>query len=582
MGASGNDTRCPSVGKMTLSPRMDRRDVLQLLAAAPAAALGACCTTKYPGKLRSQASGADAHTLEIFRGVLAPFADRESAGDARMAVVDPHAHFFNAADVPVKGFIQECLGHAAPAILQPLIAAAALIANHLADRAPDAKKELAELRTVADLAPRNADAPQRSRARAEAKRQTDNDRNDAASRLVSVLRERDGRRFEQEYLRLKRAGAQSAPDPAAAADAALPAITEDHVKRVLQRAEQPIASSADQPRQPTPTTEAQVGADGADGLLAFLGYMLSMRRSNLEAYIRTFTTGAHAIGISTVFGALVDFDYWLDCPPRSIHADQIEVHRRLADLYGDYFRPVVAYNPWVDIAQNDAGLARVKYACKTLGFVAVKIYPPTGFLPAMNVNRPKSRKPHPSFRDLDQKLKAFFDFCTAAKIPVISHTAHSNGRDREHDTFGGPSGWMALLKQYAAGATPTIDFGHFGGGSGPEWTDGFAALIKANPHARLFADLGYWDELMCPGTAEKPCTAGQARLTRALAVPVGDEGETVADRTMFATDWLMLSQVKRWADYPAALRATLETIAPVHVAAIMGGNAGRCFNLTRS
>ena len=75
-------------------------------------------------------------------------------------------------------------------------------------------------------------------------------------------------------------------------------------------------------------------------------------------------------------------------PARSTHSDQLEVHRLLAELYGDYFRPVVAYNPWTDIAQNDAALARVKLA-RSLGFVAVKIYPPTGFMPTSNANRPQ-------------------------------------------------------------------------------------------------------------------------------------------------------------------------------------------------
>ena len=75
-----------------------------------------------------------------------------------------------------------------------------------------------------------------------------------------------------------------------------------------------------------------------------------------------------------------------------------------------------------------------------------------------------------------------------------------------------------------------------------------------------------------PGDCRKALHVGQARLKEALARAVA-RGETIANRTMFATDWLMLSQVKRWADYPASLLASLEKIAPTHVEEIMGGNA---------
>ena len=201
--------------------RITRRDVLQMLAAAaPVTALGSCCTLKYPGRidpreaLASRARG-DAAALTLHRGVLGPFADdAPKAADVRLSIADPHAHFFNAADVPVKGFVQECIGHSAPRILQPLVAAAALIADRIAQGAPTAAQEIEELKKIAKLAPRGADAPQRASARAEAKAQTEKDRDDAASRLVKVLREKDGQRFEREYLRLKRdAERAAAADP---------------------------------------------------------------------------------------------------------------------------------------------------------------------------------------------------------------------------------------------------------------------------------------------------------------------------------------------------------------------------------
>ena len=60
-------------------------------------------------------------------------------------MIDVHAHFFNASDVPVRGFLEDCLGHRAPPSVQLLLKALARIADRLADRAPTAAEELAEL-----------------------------------------------------------------------------------------------------------------------------------------------------------------------------------------------------------------------------------------------------------------------------------------------------------------------------------------------------------------------------------------------------------------------------------------------------
>ena len=57
-------------------------------------------------------------------------------------VVDVHAHFFNASDVPVRGFVAECLGHRAPRAVQVLLEALSPIADVLAAQAPTAAQEL--------------------------------------------------------------------------------------------------------------------------------------------------------------------------------------------------------------------------------------------------------------------------------------------------------------------------------------------------------------------------------------------------------------------------------------------------------
>jgi len=539
--------------------RISRRDLLRTVAAAPALIAGGCCTRSYP-------RAASLAPTPRSRGFFAvPAATRTAA--RTYPVIDVHAHFFNGSDVPVRGFVGDCLGHAAgPA--QPLFKLLALLAERIADAAPTAVDELHRLDELESL-PGMTAATIRDKAEAE--------RSAAAQRTADVVR---NSAFEREYLRMTTRGQR-------AARAGGTHLQAHDVMRAVDAGERPS-------RAPAAVAAAASQADVADGLLAFLYYMVSYRWVNLDSYRRVFTLGEDAFGFDATLGALVDFDYWLDCAPPSTHDDQVRLHQRLYEMHAPrtrdsnqrpYFYPVVAYNPWTDITQDGAALKRLVDACTRGNFVAAKIYPPIGFRPAGNAASDEgTRKRRPDRQKLDATLKRFFDTCAERRIPVLAHTSRSNGRDSVHDEFGGPDGWSRLLIQYAAAPnTPILDFGHFGGSA---WTTTFAALIGGNPKMALYGDLGYWDELMCAPADSEACVGSRARLKAALRVPIGESGETVLDRTMFATDWLMLSQVKRWAEYPErlhdSLRAVLDgTGADEGVARIFGGNALNCFRLDR-
>ena len=99
---------------------------------------------------------------------------------------------------------------------------------------------------------------------------------------------------------------------------------------------------------------------------------------------------------------------------------------------------------------------------------------------------------------------------------------------------------------------------------------------------RLYADLGYWEELMCSDQPDDVCESARARLEEAMKIPISETGETLLNRTMFASDWLMLSQVKHWADYPRQLHESLRHILKMNdadVAKVFGGNAKECFRI---
>ena len=462
-------------------------------------------------------------------------------------MIDTHAHFFNASDVPVRGFIAESIGHNADPRLQWVLKEAAALAEKLAERAPTAAKELEELEKLA--------AGRRSATDLDNWFRDDRDRSaEAVSEIVS------GTDFERRYREIVR-------EPAGRSGGR--GISPDEVKEAEDQASQPI------------DTRARLGfsdiARKAQAFLQFLRFMLSYRASNIRKYAEAFSP-ADGAGVDMVLGALVDFDYWLDCPPHSAHEDQIALHQHLAGLHGGYLRPVVGYNPWTDIEQDGAGLQRVRDAWASGVFVGAKIYPPTGFMPAGNTNQAAgSQKPRPNVKKLDDVLTAFFKECAGQGIPVIAHAARTNGRDAAHDDFSSPAAWDALLSRVATEAkTPVMSLGHFGGDNpATQWTSQFANLMKVYPKVQLFGDLGYWDHLMCD--EPESCHGARERLKNVINIRVG-EAETVADRVMFATDWLMMSQVPGWKAYPQRVRDGLESIAHAgDVAKILAGNAGRCF-----
>ena len=540
---------------------MTRRSLLSVLMATPLGVAGGCCAHSYPkaGPLQLETGT---------RGLLASSTVRAAA--RRFPVIDAHAHFFNGSDVPVRGFVSECLGHRAPPVAQPLLRFLGRLAEKIAERAPTAADELLKLD---DLAKSPATA-------ASVGSRVDTERRAAAQRVADVIRDSD---FQREYLRIK----GQAPRAAAAGQRTSGQMQASDVLQVIDEAEQPAPRPAALAAGP-----ADMDAEVADGLLAFLHYMVSYRWVNLQSYRKAYTLDENAFGVDATIGALVDFDYWLDCPPRSGHDDQVRVHQRLYEMYAPekpdpdrrpYFYPVVAYNPWTDITQGGAALKRVVDACTKGDFVAAKIYPPTGFRPGGNAAiHADTRKSRPDLKKLDAALATFFERCAELRIPVLAHTARSNGRDNAHDEFGGPEGWKRVLVQAAsATATPILSFGHFGGAA---WTANFADLIGSHPRLALYADLGYWEELMCQDGPDGACKTALTQLKAALSVPVCGTAETLVDRTMFATDWLMLSQVKRWAEYPGRLHDSIRTLLDandVKVAKVFGGNAISCFGLDR-
>jgi len=533
--------------------RPTRRGALQLLLAAGGMTGFAGCCSMRP--FATPSIGGDFPTV----GTPLKPSVRKSAGAPKLCI-DAHTHFFNGTDVPVKGYLAGPVAHDLPGPLKALAESLAPLADELVTLAPTAAVEFRDL--VDRFAGSNVDKKQPSMS-ALSKAAIVEER---ATRSQEFYRIVKGSRFEQQYNDIKalqspevksllrsnetsRLGARSLFDAANAS-------TESSRNKTLSLAQKRIVDS-------TPY---------ADGFLAFINHMLSPRWHNIGDYAEVYSLTEGAFGIDHAVGALVDFDAWLDCAPRSGHDDQVKLHQLLSALTGGYMRPLVAYNPWTDVRDDGAALERVVDAVTKRGFVGVKIYPPNGFYPYGNKTRTGSPSLGPSFADLDTRLEKLWEKCTELNVPVMAHTNQSSGKDFEFDRLGGPAGWRALVARVNERGSPPVNLGHFGGGGpGTTWTADFADLMTQKGGERIYGDIGFWDELQCGQASATTCEAAKTRLEDALKRP------GVNKRVMYGSDWFMLSTRRDWGDYPFEILASTNGL-PIAPEDLFGLNAQRCYS----
>lgn len=546
------------------SMNTSRRQALKTLASASALGLAGCC-------------GPAPRTLPDFTGQGSardglPFLLRPELTRTRMAAVpcvDVHTHFFNARDVPVRAFLQKSVGHDMPSVVQLLLSLLAPTIEAVAqDMAPSAAEEWRELQEMrqrfAGMAP------------AEATARLDAEAYDRAEEVGKALY-RETRRRAPDAIALFDSQARDAERSGRRSGMGIDRFSEETLIQVIRESHEPTDPRTFDDRV---DARARMRALSMRSVVEFAGFMTSPRYQNLNAYMRIYGAHEGAVQLEGCYAALVDFNYWLDCPDVSTHAhDQVILHAELSRLSGGFMQPLAPYNPWVDMKEKGASLALVRTAVKHHRFVGAKLYPPMGFLPYGNAAaRPLASTEHrPDLQELDETLLGFFETCMNEGIPVMAHANHSMGRDAAHDDLAGPDGWKHLrdalaARPGAAGSGPLrVNAGHFAGEAGSPWARDFVDLAKrCDGTLDLYGDTGYWDGLLQGGAAAERLVS---MLSAKSPAPC-----RMADKLMFGSDWLMLSQVPGWKGYLRAVEGALDGLDD-HAAklAFLSGNARRFF-----
>lgn len=554
---------------------ISRRRALQLLAGT--ALLGAG-SPAFPSRnfAAATASGLPPSPQGIPAGKIRPLLRPSRIGNVSKPVpycIDVHAHLFNASDIDVVGFMKKDVGHAYQnPFVRRLIEGLADVAGILRDDfAVTAAREhqllvewLEKLQGVSD-----------ENVRKFLDDMANGHRRNIASAIARQMKSRD---LDKLYLMLQGIFIEQMRTTYKEEAAPLNPPTVFDEKTVL---------NAIDPERRINEYERQfhglpgvVNAFNPAGMLEFTGHMLSYRWMNLRDYTRAYTENAAAFGIDAMFASFVNFDYWLAPATKSPQAEQMKLHAFLSKLSGGYMLPIVAYNPWTDINDRDASFELVKDAVMNFGFVGVKIYPPTGFYPYGNSSLPyASSEPHPDLVELDAKMFRLASWCASNNVPLMAHSAESNGRDNASDVFGGPVGWNALLKKMGAKTPVIATLAHFGGGESDatdpsnNWPRDFAQMMATPQGRRLYGDLAYWDQIMNCQNSNESCTVAKQRIKAAFS-----KNPDVAKRLMFGTDWDMLSRESRWETYPVDVLKNLGSFFP-SINDLLYTNALSCFGL---
>lgn len=489
---------------------------------------------------------------------------------------DAHTHFFNARDVPVRQYLAKSVAHSVePRRLRELIIALAPIAEWMGRAAVSPKAEFDQLCRQPELRTKSV-TQQSDDLDAEIEQQRD----EVARELYREILKRGP---EIPRLFNESTGSGKSRNPSFLANQAS-VFSEEVVRDALRDGGSSRNLSTN---KLSPLSASKMSAEEAEsmsmrGVLQFVGFMLSPRHHNLRTFIRKFSEGSPSMPLSGCFAALVDFNYWLDAPSKaSNHEDQVRLHSLLSVLSGGFLLPLAPYNPWVDIKESDASLKLVKKGVNDFGCVGVKIYPPMGFFPYNNAQlKLLSPEPRPDLVLLDEKLAALYELCDSLGVPVMAHANDSAGRDAAHDELASSVGWTELTKKMPALTRLYVNAGHFGGAlkhESGDWTDGFVSLMKNEGPLRVYGDLGYWGELAGDSAEVKN------KIGRVLATKLSGS-ETVADRVMYGSDWLMLSQEPGWQSYANGIATIIRRLDADGTLAgrVLGDNVLACYGLSKT
>lgn len=259
--------------------------------------------------------------------------------------------------------------------------------------------------------------------------------------------------------------------------------------------------------------------------------------------------------------ALVDYNYWLNDQTPSPLEEQVKLMGQLSLKLPVPTHGYVAFDPLRAVrgAEGPAPLDIVKEAVTKHGFLGVKLYSPMGFRPSGNADHaltfPDYAWRHePGFGEkLDAALYSLYDWCHAEDVPILAHTTESQSAGPDFAARAEPQFWDAVLSKYPKLRVDLAHFGNFSQAFTPNgdpvanysktWEYEIAAFIKRGRYPNLYADISYFWWVL-EGSSEKDHLKAAKKLFEKYF-----DTDPNAERLLFGTDWNMSGKAPGAANY---------------------------------
>ena len=309
------------------------------------------------------------------------------------------------------------------------------------------------------------------------------------------------------------------------------------------------------------------------GLLGFLASMFRYRLQNVYQHWVGYSRDSKETKTVHACGAMVDFDRWLDgCDePYSPIENQILLFERIAKISGGYLVPLVSFNPWTALKKGEQYKSVIADAIRGRGFRGAKIYPQIGYAPGGNGNNQYSGgRGTPDPVKIQEQLNWLYRLCLKYDVPIMAHADNSKGKIPQYSNLGSPEDWTKVAEQ-SEFKYLKVNAGHFGH-QGSGWNSGFKFLMRN--HINFHADTGFWDELM---------EAEPSSLERVTSI-LNDE--RISSKLMHGSDWFMLTSKRTdWYEYNDKIYGVMKSLINEGSLSAQGvrdyfyGNAASLFKL---
>ena len=565
------------IRKSELRPTLSRRTLLSNTAiVAAATSLSGCCNH---------------HTTSILKPVGLPPVGKTDQG----LLIDAHCHIFNGSDLPVKEFIARVV-LAEPGIPQELKNVAGELVRLLALPAPCGDQELGFLKQLSDKS-----------GMADAILEAARDHRYKATRkdVLRALTQMNAPTSEPQTVSVKAVriplALTSTPARRSLAAVMQTDATENEYKWHIKQSFEPndykgFKATQDATLAAMPSIRASIAESdppctkpipsfSVPGLVGYLAENDQYRITEVQDYLTTFTGNAPQAerNVDLMVAHLVDYDWWLSQgrPNETPLQKQIDVMSEISIYTKGQVHAFAPFDPLREVAFRAqkhypvwSSLQFIKDAICNKGCIGVKLYPPMGFAASGNASQNPdiykfgnflpwmrdgslldfhdTKPPAPLGVRLDQVLEEFFTWCEKYDVPVMCHSAATNGQNDTLMELATAKHWAPVIQSHPK---LRINFGHLGnfskippcGNIIPYPAEDLIKILAQGKN--VYGDAGYNSEIL--GTKLEPVEVRYNIAYNDRTLPK----DLLPTRMMYGTDWNLLMHIGNVENYQTRFQA---------------------------